>query len=132
MERNGADFGPIDDYIGSFPPGVQKKLRQMRETIRAAAPDAEEKISYRMPAFALKGILVYFAAFRNHIGFYPTSSGIRKFRRELSVYKWGKGSVQFPLDTPLPLGLVHRIVKYRVAENERKAREKIAGKKTEP
>jgi len=92
-------------------------LRQLRRTIRAAAPGAEEKISYQIPTFFLSGNLVYFAAFKNHIGFYPTSSGISHFQKELSKYETAKGSVRFPLNRPLPLALVGRIVKFRVNEN---------------
>lgn len=117
METSKTGFTSIDEYIASFPPNVQEKLEQMRTTIRAAAPDAVEKISYQMPTFALKGNLVHFAAYENHIGFYPTPSGIEQFKDELAVYKSAKGSVQFPLDQPLPLDLVRRIVEFRVAEN---------------
>ncbi len=109
---------PIDEYISAAPPEVQQKLIEMRNVIRAAAPDAGEKISYGMPTFTLAGRnLVHFAAFKNHIGFYPVPSGIEAFLEELSKYKQGKGSVQFPLDQPLPLDLVTRIVRFRVAEN---------------
>ena len=111
----------IDEYIASFPNEVREKLEKMRATIRKAAPRAEEKISYRMPTFALKGNLVHFAAFKKHIGFFPTSSGIRKFKQELSVYDGGKGSVQFPLDQPIPFGLISKIVKFRVKENLKRA-----------
>lgn len=119
----------IDEYIAGFPPDVQVILEKMRVTIRKAAPGAEEKISYQMPAFALKGNLVYFAAFKNHIGFYPASSGIRAFKKELSVYAGSKGTVRFPKDKPLPLGLIRKIVKLRVAENIKKAEEKSSKKK---
>jgi uncharacterized protein YdhG (YjbR/CyaY superfamily) len=107
----------IDEYIAGFPPDVQEKLRKLRATIREAAPDAEETISYQMPTFALHGNLVHFAAFKNHIGFYPTPSGIEAFKNELAVYKGAKGSVQFPLDKPIPYDLVSRIVAFRVKEN---------------
>ncbi|MBM3294259.1 MAG: DUF1801 domain-containing protein [Candidatus Aminicenantes bacterium] len=109
----------IDDYIAGFPKDVQEKLRTLRATIRKSAPRAVEKISYGMPAFALNRVLVYFAAFENHIGFYPTSSGIEAFQRELTAFKGGKGSVRFPLDKPLPLALIAKIVKFRVRENSR-------------
>jgi uncharacterized protein YdhG (YjbR/CyaY superfamily) len=105
----------IDEYILGFPPETRKILKKLRAVIKASAPGAEEKISYQMPAFALKGNLVYFAAYENHIGFYPTSSGIDAFRRELSNYKMGKGSVQFPIRERLPFELISRMVKFRVA-----------------
>ncbi|MAT97106.1 MAG: hypothetical protein CL608_08190 [Anaerolineaceae bacterium] len=119
----------IDDYIANFPEAVQAKLQEMRVTIRKAAPEAQEAISYGMPTFKLNGNLVHFAAFKNHIGFYPVPSGIEAFQEELSVYKQGKGSVQFPLDQPLPLELVSRIAKFRVAENLEKAEAKAKKKK---
>ncbi|MBN1536370.1 MAG: DUF1801 domain-containing protein [Anaerolineales bacterium] len=107
----------IDEYIATFPPDVQAVLQKIRMTIREAAPNAEETISYQMPTFKLKGNLVHFAAYKNHIGFYPTPSGIEAFRKELSVYKGAKGSVQFPLDKPIPYDLIIEIVTFRVAEN---------------
>jgi uncharacterized protein YdhG (YjbR/CyaY superfamily) len=114
----------IDEYILNFPEETQKLLAQVRETIKKAAPGAQEVISYQMPAFKYKGLLVWFAAYKNHIGFYPKASGIEVFKKEISVYKWAKGSVQFPLDKPLPLGMISKIVKYRVKENEEKAKKK--------
>ncbi len=114
----------IDEYIAACPAEIQGKLQELRATIRKAAPDAEETISYKMPTFKLNGNLVYFAAFENHIGFYPIPTGIKAFEKELSVYKQGKGSVQFPLDKPLPLKLVTRIVKFRAKENLAKAKAK--------
>jgi uncharacterized protein YdhG (YjbR/CyaY superfamily) len=107
----------IDEYIAGFPREVQEILQKIRMTIHAAAPEAQEKISYQMPTFFLKGNLVHFAAFKDHIGFYPVPSGIEKFKKELSVYKQGKGSVQFPLDQPMPYDLITKIVKFRVKEN---------------
>ena len=107
----------IDEYITGFPPDVQKILQKIRTTIHEAAPEATEKISYQMPTFFLKGNLVHFAGFKEHIGFYPVPTGIEKFRKELSVYKQGKGSVQFPLDQPMPYDLITKIVKFRVKEN---------------
>ncbi len=104
----------IDRYIGSRPDHVREKLGELRQIIRSAAPKAEEVISYRMPAFKLNGILVYFAACKNHIGFYPTGSGITAFEKELTVYNYSKGAIQFPLDKPLPIGLIKRIVKFRL------------------
>lgn len=111
----------IDEYISGFPSDVQSVLQTLRQTIHQAAPDALEKISYGMPTFTLKGNLVHFGAFKTHIGFYPTPSGIENFKDELAVYKGAKGSVQFPLDEPLPLDLVRRIVEFRVEENLAKA-----------
>lgn len=110
----------IDTYIAEFPKNIQLLLKQMRKTVQEAAPDATEKIAYGMPTFFLNGNLVHFAAFKEHIGFYPAPTGIEKFKKDLSVYKGAKGSVQFPLDQPLPLDLVTRIVKYRVQENLKK------------
>lgn len=114
----------IDEYIASYPEDVQEILGKIRATIRKAAPDAGEKISYGMPTFTLKGNLVHFAAFKKHIGFYPIPSGIEEFKDELSVYKQGKGSVQFPLDEPIPYELISRIVEFRVKENLKKAEAK--------
>ena len=107
----------IDEYIAGFPPDVQELLEKVRLTIRTAAPDAEEKISYQIPTFTLKGNLVHFAAYKNHIGFYPASSGIQAFKQELSIYEGSKGTVRFPLDKPIPFDLISEIVKFRVQEN---------------
>jgi uncharacterized protein YdhG (YjbR/CyaY superfamily) len=112
----------IDEYIANFPEDVQEILWQFWETIKKAAPKADEVISYGMPAFKLNGMLVWFAAHSKHIGFYPKASGIEAFKKELSIYKGAKGSVQFPLNKPLPLGLITKIVKFRVAENLQKAK----------
>jgi uncharacterized protein YdhG (YjbR/CyaY superfamily) len=117
MESNRKRFNSIDEYIADFPEEVQKTLGELRAAIKAAAPDAEERISYQIPTFTLKGNLVHFAAYKKHIGFYPTSSGIQAFKRELSVYEGAKGTVRFPIDKPLPLKLIRKIVKFRVAEN---------------
>lgn len=106
----------IDDYIAGFPREVREVLGQIRATIKRAAPDADEAIKYRVPTFVLNGNLVHFAAFKNHIGFYPTPSAIAAFKDELSRYESAKGSVQFPLDRPMPLRLIERIVKFRVKE----------------
>ena len=114
----------IDDYIAEFPQDIQERLQLMRATIRQAAPKATEAISYQMPTFKLDGNLVHFAAFKNHIGFYPVPTGIEAFKKELSVYKTAKGSVQFPHNQPLPLKLITRIVKFRVKENSAKMRAK--------
>jgi|SRR6185436_19298055 len=112
----------IDDYIGSCPQAVRGTLEKLRATIRRAAPQAEEKISYQMPAFYLNGNLVYFAAFKEHISFFPTSSATAKFRKELSKYDGSKGTVRFPLGTKIPFGLISKIVKLRVKENLEKAK----------
>lgn len=117
----------IDEYIAGFPQDIQEILEKIRATIREAAPDAEETISYQIPTFALKGYLVHFAAFKKHIGFYPTPTGIEAFRKELSAYQGAKGSVRFPLDKPIPFALISEIVKFRVKENLERAAAK--GKK---
>jgi uncharacterized protein YdhG (YjbR/CyaY superfamily) len=107
----------INEYIAVFPQNIQKLLQQIRSIIQKAAPEATEAISYAMPTFKLNGILVHFAAFQNHIGFYALPSGNEAFQKELSAYKTGKGSIQFPLDEPLPEALITKIVKFRVQEN---------------
>jgi len=115
----------VDDYILSFPKDIQLLLEQIRTTIRKAAPKAEEVISYGMPAYKLNGMLVFFAGYKNHIGFYPTGSGITAFKKEVSVFKTSKGTVQFPLDKKPPLGLITKIVKFKVKENSEKAKAKL-------
>ncbi len=117
MKKN---FESIDDYIGSFPKNVQTVLEQIRQAIKDAAPKAEEAISYNMPAFKLNGNLVWFGAFKNHIGFYPRESAIEEFKEKLSGYEVSKvqGTVKFPLDKPMPLDLINEIVKFRVKENQ--------------
>ena len=115
-------YATIDEYIRQFPDPVQGKLQILRYLIREVAPEAEEKISYQMPTFYLYGNLVHFAAYARHIGFYPTPSGIAQFKDQLSGYKHAKGSVQFPLDEPLPLELIEKIVRFRVEENRDKLR----------
>jgi len=115
-----ARFSTIDEYIALFSPPVRDKLNQLRRLVRELAPEATEKISYRMPTFYLNGNLVHFAAYAHHIGFYPTSSGIARFERELVPYKFSKGAVQFPLDEDLPLDLIRRIVEFRIEENRNK------------
>lgn len=107
-----------------FPSDAQQRLQKMRQTIKKAAPQANEKISYGIPAFALNGMLIWFAAFKNHIGFYPRTSAIAAFKKELSAYKGAKGSVQFPFEKPLPLALISRMVKFRVKENLSNAKKK--------
>ena len=114
----------IDTYIASFPAETQKLLKQIRETIKEAAPDAEEKMGYGIPTFTLQGNLVHFASFKNHIGFYPAPSGFVAFRKELVAYKNSKGAVQFPIDKAIPFGLIAKIVKFRVKENLAKAKAK--------
>jgi uncharacterized protein YdhG (YjbR/CyaY superfamily) len=114
----------IDEYIASYPADIQKKLGQLRMIIKRAAPDAEEKISYRMPAFTQKGILCYFAAHTNHIGFYPGASGVEAFRKELSGYDSSKGTIRFSRDQLLPKDLITKIVKFKVIENLLKAEAK--------
>lgn len=111
----------IDEYIAGFSPEIQAILQEIRAVIRAAAPAAEEAISYQMPTFRLKGNLVHFAAFKEHIGFYPTPSGTEHFQQALAAYKGGKGSVRFPLEQPIPYDLIREIVEFRVAENLAKA-----------
>lgn len=107
----------IDEYISFHPENVRMQLEKLRQTIRKAAPKAEEVISYQMPAFKFHGLLVYFAAYKTHIGFYPTGSGIAAFKKELGKYETSKGTVRFPIDKPLPLGLIGKMVKFRVKEN---------------
>lgn len=114
----------IDEYIAGCPPGVQEVLNKIRSTIKKAAPGAAETINYQIPTFILNGNLVHFAAFKNHIGFYPTPSGMTAFAKELSAYKGAKGSVQFPLDEPIPYDLIARIVRFRVEENIQKQKPK--------
>lgn len=116
-------FDNVDDYINSFPEEVQSKLRQIRTVIRTNAPEAVESLSYGMPAYKENGrVLVYFAGFKNHIGFYATPAGHEEFRKELSKYKQGKGSVQFPLDQPIPYDLIGQIVEFRLEENRLKSK----------
>jgi uncharacterized protein YdhG (YjbR/CyaY superfamily) len=119
-----AQAANIDEYIAGFPKEVQDILEKLRGTIKKAAPEAKETINYAIPTFTLEGNLVHFAAFKTHIGFYPAPSGVAAFKKELSVYEGAKGSVQFPMDKPLPLSLVTKIVKFRVKENIEKAKQK--------
>jgi uncharacterized protein YdhG (YjbR/CyaY superfamily) len=114
----------IDSYIADFPEATQALLQQIRATIQAAAPEATETISYAIPTFVYYGNLVHFAGYKEHIGFYPGAAGIEAFKEDISKYKWAKGSVQFPLNEPLPLDLVTRIVNYRLAQNVAKAAKK--------
>ena len=115
-------FTDINSYIASFPKETQKHLEELRAIIRKAAPEATETINYGMPTFILNGNLVHFAAFKNHIGFYPTPSGIETFKNELSGYEGAKGSVKFPIDKPIPFDVVTKIVKFRVKENLEKTK----------
>lgn len=117
-------FSSVDEYIAVFPPGTQAILQELRQTIKKAAPKAEEVISYNMPGYKLNGMLVWYAGYKNHIGFYPKPSGLKAFEKELSGYKSSKGAVQFPIDKPMPLSLVTKIVKMRIKENA-----EAAGKK---
>lgn len=110
-------FETIDEYIATFPRNVQDILEELRQTIRNSAPDAKEAISYQIPTFRLNGNLVHFAAFKNHIGFYPASSAIAHFKKELSGYEASKGTIRFPINEPIPFDLIRKIVKYRVKEN---------------
>lgn len=121
MRAARANYDSIDGYIAGFPEDVRKKLRDLCAAIKAVAPGAEEKIAYMIPAFTFHGPLVYFAAFKDHIGFFPTACGVAAFKKELSAYDTSKGTVRFPLDQPLPLALIRKIVKFRVAENLKKA-----------
>jgi uncharacterized protein YdhG (YjbR/CyaY superfamily) len=129
MDSNKPGLTSIDEYIATFPADIQKILQEMRAVIHAAAPEAVEKISYQMPTFYLNGNLVHFAAFTHHIGFYPTPGGIEAFKEELSVYQGAKGSIRFPIDQPMPLELIRKIVKLRVAENLEKAQPNKSKKK---
>jgi uncharacterized protein YdhG (YjbR/CyaY superfamily) len=124
MNPPGKKVKTIDEYILTFPPGVRKILEHMRETIHEVAPEAEEAIRYGIPTFTLNGNLVHFAAFRNHIGFYPTPSAIEAFNKELSPYIHSKGTIQFPIDKPIPYDLVREIVKYRVKESMESGKKK--------
>ncbi len=121
-----------DAYIAMFPGEVQEKLQQMRGIIRKAAPIATEVISYGMPAYKVNSVLVYFAGYKAHIGFYPTGSGIAAFQNEIAKYKNSKGAVQFPLDKPLPVGLITKMVKFRLSEDADMAKLKAAKKKAKP
>jgi uncharacterized protein YdhG (YjbR/CyaY superfamily) len=132
MAASRRPFKTMDEYIDSFPEDVQRILNELRQTIKEAAPEAEETINYQIPTFALNGNLVHFAAFEHHIGFYPTPSGMEAFKTELLQYKGAKGSVQFPIDQSLPLELIRRIVEFRVKENvERKQKKKSSDKKSQ-
>lgn len=132
MGNSNAEYTTIDEYIRQFDPEIREKLERLRAVIKEAAPDAVEKISYQMPTFYLYGNLVHFAAFKSHIGFYPAPSGIEVFNEEIAKYKWAKGSVQFPMEQPIPYELIGRIVRFRVAENIRIHEEKEKSAKKSP
>jgi uncharacterized protein YdhG (YjbR/CyaY superfamily) len=129
MESAKRNFQSVDEYIAGFPDEIQALLQSVRATIRAAAPDAVERISYQMPTFVLHGNLVHFAALKNHIGLYPTPSGIDAYKEELARYRSTKGAIQFPLGEPLPLDLISKVVRFRVTENLQKAAAKATKKK---
>ena len=119
-KKRDSQYKNIDDYINSAPEDVRLKLEQIRQVIKKAAPEAAEAISYGMPAFKLNGVLVYFAAFKDHIGFFPTSSGVSHFKKELEAYDTSKGTIRLPLERPIPFTLIEKIVKFRVKENSEK------------
>lgn len=130
MEASATKFKTVEEYISTLPQHAKSILQEFRKTIQKAAPQAEEVISYNMPAFKLHGMLLWYAAWKEHIGFYPMPSALEVFKKELSAYKGAKGSVQFPIDKPLPLNLVTKIVKYRVKENLEKPNKKVAKTKS--
>jgi len=129
MKGNTIPPKTVDEYISKYPEDVQVILQRFRKAIKKAAPDAKETISYQMPAFKQDGMLVYFAGWKTHVGFYPVSSAIREFQTELSKFEGSKGTVKFPIDKPVPYGLISRIVKFRVKENQAKALTKRKKKK---
>jgi uncharacterized protein YdhG (YjbR/CyaY superfamily) len=129
MKASSTKFKTVDEYLSTFPANTKSILKELRKTIKQAAPLAEELISYNMPAFKLQGMLVYYAAYKEHIGFYPAPSGIEVFKKELSGYEGAKGSVKFPVDRPIPFDLISQIVKFRVQENLEKAKAKVKKKK---
>jgi uncharacterized protein YdhG (YjbR/CyaY superfamily) len=124
MKTSTQKFTTIDEYIALFPKDVQSKLKELRKVIKEEAPKATETIKYQMPTFVLSGHLVYFAGYKNHIGFYPFPSGIEAFKKEASAYKTFKGTIQFPIDEPVPFDLVRKIVRYRIKENLEKEKRK--------
>lgn len=117
MRSNRPPAQTIDDYIAGFPPDVQKMLEKIRQTIRKAAPKAEEGISYQIPVFKLEGNMIFFAAYKKHVSVYPAPRASQEFKAELAAYEGGKGTVQFPLDKPIPYDLIARITKFRVKDN---------------
>jgi uncharacterized protein YdhG (YjbR/CyaY superfamily) len=124
MKTASTKFKTVDEYISAFPASTKKILQEVRKTVHAAAPQAEDVISYNMPASKFKGVLVYYAAYEKHIGFYPTASGIEVFKNQLGDYKFSKGAIQFPIDQPMPLDLIIKIVKFRVEEVQEKEKTK--------
>jgi len=130
MEKTKVVPETVDQYIAAFPADVKKRMQQLRKTIKAGAPNADELISYQMPGYKYFGMLVYFAAYKNHIGFYPGAGGLLEFYKELSSFKSAKGSVQFPHDRPIPYDIIGKIVRFRVKQNEDKfSLKKSNGKK---
>ena len=129
MQANSKVARNIDEYIERFPANVQATLQKLRAAIKKTAPAADETISYQMPAFKYHGMLVYFAGYKNHIGFYPTSSPMKVFKDRLTNYKTSKGAIQFPIDQAIPLTLVKDIVKFRIKENLEKENAKLKKKK---
>ena len=128
MEKSKMTINSVDEYILRFPKEIQGTVRKLRIAIKESAPNALEKISYNMPAYYQEGNIIYFSVFSKHIGFYPLPSGVKKFEKELSKYKQGKGSIQFPINQPMPYKLIQEIVKFRVKENLAKAKEKSSKK----
>lgn len=126
MRDQKPSFASIDEYISLFPAEIQTKLQLIRKTIKQTAPEAIEKISYQMPTFYLNGNLVYFAAYKTHIGFYPTGNAIKVFENDIKDFKTSKGTIQIPLDQDLPLELIKKIVAFRVAENLQKKTKKVS------
>jgi uncharacterized protein YdhG (YjbR/CyaY superfamily) len=124
MRETSKRYNSVEEYLGDQPKETREILEGLRETIRRAAPQARERISYNMPAYDLNGVLVYFAGYKAHIGFYPTGSGIAAFQKDIAGYESSKGAIRFPLDHPLPNTLITRIVKYRLKENLEKAKRK--------
>lgn len=129
MEENKPGYSTIDEYIALYPPEVQEKLQAIRKVIRESAPDATEKISWRMPTFYMNGNLIHFAAFKNHIGLYPGASGIANFEYRFTEYKSSKGAVQFPMNKPLPFELITEIVRFCVADKIKEAAIKAKAKR---
>jgi len=124
MKAESTKFKTVDEYISTFPASAKKILQEIRKTIHEAAPQAEDVISYNMPASKFKGVLVYYAAYEKHIGFYPTASGIEVFKKQLGGYKFSKGAIQFPIEQPMPFDLIKKIVKFRVKEVQEKEKAK--------
>ena len=124
MKSNESSSSEVDDFIAKYPPDVQQILQKIRDIIREVAPEAQEKLNYGIPTFTLNGNLVHYSALKDHIGFYPTPSGIEKFKKQLSAYEGAKGSVKFPLDQPIPYDLIRKITEFRVKEQQAKSKKK--------